>query len=118
MNLDFTDPNLLIDDFAFPESPDKHRTQLKTLELPKYLQNDLFLQTGGTEFQNASIQLEGNSITIEAFVLERYPKQAREAFLLANKMKHRHIRYKKDGLTFDEVFEIYRDSPTAKAKRF
>jgi hypothetical protein len=97
MNIDFTDPNLLIDDFAFPESSDKHRTQLKALKLPKHLQNDLFLQTGGTEFQNASIQLEGNSITIEAFVLERYPQQARDAFLLANKMKHRHIRYKKDG---------------------
>jgi hypothetical protein len=97
MNLDFTDPNLLIDDSAFPESSDKHRMGLKSLEFPKPLQNYLFLQTGGTEIQNASIQLEGNSITIKAFVLEQYPKQAREAFVLANKTKHRHIRYKQDG---------------------
>lgn len=97
MNLDFTDPNLLIDDSAFPELSDEHHTKLKALQLPKHLQNYLFVQTGGTEIQKASIQLEGNSITLKAFVLEQYPEQAREAFLLANNIKHHRIRYKKDG---------------------
>ncbi|HAA26744.1 MAG TPA: hypothetical protein DCE56_02485 [Cyanobacteria bacterium UBA8553] len=48
MNFDFNDPNLLIDDFIASESSDKHRTRLKA---PKPLQNYLFVQTGGTEFE-------------------------------------------------------------------
>jgi hypothetical protein len=98
MNFDFNDPNLLIDDFLALESSDKSQPRLKKLEVPKCIQYYLFLETGATEFQNTAIQLEENSIiSIKAFVLERCPKQAREAFLKANEMKSRSIRYKKNG---------------------
>lgn len=83
MNLDFTDPNLLIDDFAFPESSTKHRTRLKSLKIPESLQKALLLQNA--EIVNASVQLEENSITTEV----------EKIFNTANQARTRLIRYQK-----------------------
>lgn len=96
MDIDFTDPHLLIDDFAFPESSSKHRARLQFKNPPEFLKKTLLLQNA--KIINASlVQLEENSLTIEVFARERSPRQAREAFHFANKIKHHHIRYKKDG---------------------
>ncbi len=104
MNLDFDNPNCLIDDFTpVPSKTLDGATALQGAriidlkfgeEIQRVLKPPHF---EAIKFFNSSIQDDENGIIIETYVRENlsYPKEAREAFAQVNQFLQPLVRYKK-----------------------
>jgi len=107
MDLDFNDPNCLIDD----STPVPSKTldwatalqgaQVSALKFGEDIQKVLKApHFEAIKFSNSSIRVDENEIIIETYVREdfSFPQEAREAFTQINQMSQQFVSYKKiDG---------------------